>query len=67
MIHGYTSIVWILRKCLDYAKFARKYYEKERAEFDQMEAKIDAEIDHRLRAQLTAGDISGGLIPIGDD
>ena len=46
-IHGYTSIVWILRKCLDYAKFARKYYEKEREKFDQMEAKT-VEIDHRL-------------------
>ena len=46
-IHGYTSIVWILRKCLDYAKFARKYYEKEREKFDQMEAKTE-EIDYRL-------------------
>ena len=53
-IHGYTSIVWILRKCLDYAKFARKYYEKEREKFDQMEAKT-VEIDHRLWAQLMAG------------
>ena len=66
-IHSYTSVVWILRKCLDYAKFARKYYEKERFEFDQMEAKIDAEIDRRFRAELTAMDISRRLIPIGDD
>ena len=47
VIYGYTSIVWILRKCLDYAKFARKYYEKEREKFNQMEAKTE-EIDYRL-------------------
>ena len=56
-IHNFTSVVRILRKCEDYAKYARGCYERERARFDEMEENIAAEIDSQLGEQLVGSDL----------